>query len=82
MATPKGLRQVTIQLDCGAKLVLYGSRGDPLLILQLRRLTPTEESMLDPSYKVAVALSPAEALAVGSELTRYAATGMPPVHIS
>jgi hypothetical protein len=66
MSNPKGMRVWAHALDSGAHIHVYsdGSR----VILQLRRAVPTDEDVLSPSYKVAVTLSPLDALALAAEL--------------
>ena len=42
-------------------------------MLQLRREVPTEENIMEPSFKVAVDLSPVDAVLIASELLGAAA---------
>jgi hypothetical protein len=71
MATPKGFKQFHRTLANGDKVFIYSNQHS--LILQLRREVPTEENILEPSFKVAVALSPVDALLIASELLDAAA---------
>jgi hypothetical protein len=54
------------KLMSGDRVLIYSDREQ--IVLQIRHQTPTEENLLDPSFKVAVTLSPADALLVASEL--------------
>ena len=66
MATPKGMKHFHRRLATGDSVLIYSNRDR--LVLQLRHETPTEENLLDPSFKVAVELSPADALAIAHGL--------------
>lgn len=66
MATPKGLKQFHRRTATGRSVHVYSNRER--IVLQLRHETPTEENLLDPSFKVAVELSPADALLIAQEL--------------
>ena len=66
MTTPKNMRAQTFNLKHGGAIHTYCN--DEVILLQIRRSTPTEEDILQPSVKVAVSLSPQEALAIASEL--------------
>jgi hypothetical protein len=70
MANPKGLRNRSFGLGDGCQVMIYSSQNQ--IFLQLRREIPTETDVLQPSFKVAVSLSPAEALALASELLQAA----------
>jgi len=70
MSTPKGLKCVAKTLSTGEKVLIYGDTDH--IMLQLRRQVATEENILEPSFKVAVCLSPAEAIAVAGELLNAA----------
>jgi hypothetical protein len=48
------------------------------IYLQLRRLVPTEQDILHPSFKVAVELSPTEALRLAAELLHLASVRLIP----
>lgn len=66
MSTPKGMKCTPRTIATGDRVLIY---SDPAhIILQLRRQVPTEEQILEPSFKVAVSLSPAEAIALASDL--------------
>lgn len=66
MTTPKNMRAQTFTLKDGGAIHTYSN--DEVILLQIRRSTPTEEDILQPSVKVAVNLSQQEALAIASEL--------------
>jgi len=66
MTTPKNMRAQTFTLKNGGAIHTYSN--DEIILLQIRRSTPTEEDILQPSVKVAVNLSQQEALAIASEL--------------
>ncbi|MBA4383574.1 MAG: hypothetical protein CVU41_17695 [Chloroflexi bacterium HGW-Chloroflexi-3] len=66
MTTPKNMRAQTFTLKNGGAIHTYSN--DEVILLQIRRSTPTEEDILQPSVKVAVNLSQQEALAIASEL--------------
>lgn len=66
MTTPKNMRAQTFTLKNGGAIHTYSN--DEVILLQIRRSTPTEEDILQPSVKVAVNLSQHEALAIASEL--------------
>jgi len=66
MTTPKNMRAQTFTLKNGGAIHTYSN--DEVILLQIRRSTPTEEDLLQPSVKVAVNLSQQEALAIASEL--------------
>jgi len=66
MSTPKNMRAQNFPLKNGGAVHTY--TNDELILLQIRHSTPTEDDVLQPSYKVAVSLTPAEALAIAGEL--------------
>ncbi len=66
MATPPGMRHVNFHLETGDKVFIYSDATR--ILLQLRREVPTQQDILAPSFKVAVALTEGEALALASEL--------------
>lgn len=70
MATPKGMKNFNRKLANGEKVCIYSDQSH--IILQLRRDIPTEGNILEPSFKVAVELSPADALLIASELLAVA----------
>jgi len=53
-------------LENGGAVHAYSNEN--VTILQIRKSKPTEEDILEPSFKVAVSLTPSEALAIASEL--------------
>jgi hypothetical protein len=71
MATPKGFKQFHRTLANGDKVLIYSNQNR--IMLQLRREVPTEVNILDPSFKVAVDLSPVDALLIASKLLGAAA---------
>jgi len=70
MANPKGYRNRSFTLTEGSQLMVYSNQNQ--ILLQLRREIPTETDVLQPSFKVAVSLTPAEALGLASELLQAA----------
>lgn len=70
MSTPKGMKCVPRTLVIGDKILIYSDSAH--IILQLRHLVPTEEQLLEPSFKIAVPLTPAEAIAIASDLLNAA----------
>jgi hypothetical protein len=70
MSTPKGMCTHTVSLVGGDQVQVYSNPEH--IYLQLRRLVPTEQDILFPSFKVAVELSPIEALRLASELLQLA----------
>ena len=66
MTNPKGLRNRSFTLDEGGQVMVYSNQTQ--ILLQLRREIATEVDILQPSFKAAVALTPAEALGLASEL--------------
>jgi hypothetical protein len=66
VSTPRGMRCVPKDLECGDKLHLY---SDPTrIVFQLRHQTPTEEDVLGNSFKVSTRLTPLEAVMLATEL--------------
>jgi hypothetical protein len=66
MSTPEGMRAWVRSLAAGGQIHIYSNAER--IILQLRRAVPTAEDVLAPSFKVALELSPRDALALASEL--------------
>ncbi len=66
MTSPKNMRTMAFNLENGGTVHAYSNVNST--ILQIRKSTPTEEDILQPSFKVAVSLTPSEALAIASEL--------------
>mgnify|MGYP007094540606 FL=1 len=66
MSTPKNMRAQVFSLNHGGAIHTY--INDDAIILQIRKTTPSEEDLLQPSFKVAVSLSPQEAMAIATEL--------------
>ncbi|BCL80566.1 hypothetical protein ccbrp13_30310 [Ktedonobacteria bacterium brp13] len=66
MSTPKGMKCMNHKLASGDRVLIYSNPQQ--VLFQIRHQTPTEENILDPSFKVAVALTPADALLIASEL--------------
>lgn len=71
MANPKGLRNRSLPLKQGGQVMVYSSQDQ--IYLQLRREIPTETDILQPSFKVAVSLTLAEALTLAAELLQISA---------
>ncbi|HEX6555807.1 MAG TPA: hypothetical protein VF026_23815 [Ktedonobacteraceae bacterium] len=72
MSTPKGMTCRNFTLACRDQILLYHNAEH--IIMQLRHHVPTEDNILNPSFKVAVELSPVEALALASELLTITAS--------
>jgi hypothetical protein len=72
MANPKGFRNRSFALDEGSQVMVYSNQDQ--IILQVRREIPTETNVLQPSFKVAVSLTPSEALGLASELLQAASS--------
>jgi hypothetical protein len=70
MSTPKGMKCIPRTLTTGDKILIYSNADQ--IVLQVRRKIPSEEELLEPSFKVAVALSPAEAVTIASDLLNAA----------
>jgi hypothetical protein len=70
MTNPKGLRSRSFPLVEGGQVMVYS--GLDQILIQLRRDIPTETDVLQPSFKVAVSLTPEEALSLASELLQAA----------
>jgi hypothetical protein len=70
MSTPKGMKCTPRTLATGDKIHIYSDADH--IVLQMRHQVPTEEQLLESSFKVAVALSPGEAIAVASDLLNAA----------
>ena len=68
----KGFRNRSFVLDECSQVMVYSNQDK--IILQLRREIPTETNVLQPSFKVAVSLTPSEALGLASELLQAAAS--------
>ncbi len=71
MATPKGTRAQRIATKSGEDLHLYSNPAQR--VLQLRKEVATEVDFSAASFKVAVTLTAAEALAFAGELLTVAA---------
>ncbi len=70
MSTPKGMKCIPRTLTTGDKILIYSNADQ--IVLQVRRQIPSEEELLEPSFKIAVALSPAEAVTIASDLLNAA----------
>lgn len=66
MATPKGMRSQHIAAQDGDAVHIYSKPGT--IILQLRREVPTQTDPQAVSFKTAVQLNTAQALAIACEL--------------
>ena len=69
MATPKGTRAQRITTESGEAVHIYSTAAQ--IVLQLRKEVATDPKAA--SFKVAVTLTPAEALSVTGELLTVAA---------
>ncbi|MGD0088558.1 MAG: hypothetical protein ABSE73_01435 [Planctomycetota bacterium] len=69
--TPKGMRLQSFSVANGDAVHVYSN--DSKLYLQIRHGVPTEVNIAAPSFKVAVELSAADALAIAGELLGVAA---------
>jgi len=70
LSTPKGMRRVERKLETGDKVHVYSD--DTQIVLQIRHEVPTEENLLEPSFKTAVSLNVAEAMTVAGDLLHAA----------
>jgi hypothetical protein len=75
MSTPKGTRCTSVALQTGDKVLIYSDPGQ--IALQIRRQVETEHDVLSPSFKVAVALTPVEALSIATGLCGIASVRLP-----
>ncbi len=66
MATPKNTRARIIAIQSGGAVHVYSNENGTYL--QIRRSTPTEEDILQPSFKVAVCMTKEEIMALANEL--------------
>jgi hypothetical protein len=57
-------------LASGEQVLLYSNMSQ--IVLQLRRQVPTEEDLLEPSFKVAVSLTALEAAQLAKDLLNVA----------
>ncbi len=71
MATPKGTRSQRIATASGEAVHIHSNPNQ--IVLQLRKEVPTEVDFSAAPFKVAVNLTPAEALCVAAELLMVAA---------
>jgi hypothetical protein len=70
MSTPKGMHNRAFSLHSGGQVQVYSNAEH--IYLQMRREVLTEQDILSPSFKVAVELTPAEALSLAVELLTLA----------
>ena len=70
MATPKGVRSITLPVNGSDAVHVYSD--DEHIWLQLRRSVPTEQDMGRPSFKVAFCLQPGTARKLALELLTIA----------
>jgi hypothetical protein len=70
MSTPKGMKCLSRTLAGGERVLLYSDASQ--IVLQVRRQVPTEEDLLSPSFKIAIALSPMEAAQLAGDLLSVA----------
>lgn len=66
MAAPKGMRFVPFAI--GETIAVHVYSDPKHIFLQLRRDVPTEESITKPSFKVALPLTPEQAVDIAAEL--------------
>ena len=66
MTTPAGMRAWVRGLGESGQIHIYSN--SERIVLQLRRAVPSADDLLTPSFKVALPLSAADALALASEL--------------
>jgi hypothetical protein len=71
MTTPKGTRSQRFLLKSGDAVHIYSNTQ--AITLQLRREVPSEVDVAATSFKTAVVLTPADALAIAGELLTSAA---------
>ena len=72
MATPAGMRCIGFKLSEHEGVWVYSSPKG--IQLQIRKSVPTEHDITAPSFKVAVSLTPADALKLAGELLMAAGT--------
>jgi hypothetical protein len=66
MATPKGMRTMAFSINDTDSVHIY---SEPQRIwLQFRRDVPTQQNISQPSFKTAIDLTPAQAIAIAGEL--------------
>ena len=75
MPAPKGMRFVPFAIGSTDAVHVYSEVGR--IQLQLRRDVPTESSIAKPSFKVALTLTPEQAIAVATELLNAATRKVP-----
>lgn len=73
MASSKGMRTQRIVTENGDSVHIYSNHEE--IVLQLRHQPPTETDLLFPSFKVAIALSDDEILAIAGELITASSLG-------
>jgi hypothetical protein len=66
MSAPKGMRFVPFKVGTNDAVHIYSDAQR--IVLQLRREVPTEHDVMKPSFKVALRLTPEEAIAIAGEL--------------
>ena len=72
MSNPPHMRAWGLPLAEGARVHVYSDSAR--ILLQIRRNVATEQDVLAPSFKVAVPLAPADALALAGELLSAASS--------
>jgi len=72
MATPTGTRCISFRLNDHEGVWVYSNTKG--IQLQIRKTVPTEQDITTPSFKVAVSLTPADALKLAGELLTAAGT--------
>ena len=66
MPAPKGMRAVPFTISSTDAVHIYSDTAR--IWLQLRRDVPTEHDIAKPSFKVALSLTPEQAIAIAGEL--------------
>jgi len=70
MPAPKGMRAVPFTTNGTDAVHIYSDAQH--IWLQLRRDVPTEQAIARPSFKVALSLTPEQAIAIATELLTVA----------
>ena len=66
MPAPKEMRVISFALNPTDAIHVYSNAQN--VWLQLRRAVPTQQDIGKPSFKIAVSLTPAQAIAIAGEL--------------
>lgn len=76
MPAPKGMRFIPIAIGPTDAIHIYSDAQR--IWLQLRRHVPTEHDIAKPSFKVALSLTPEQAIALANELLTAVTRSRPP----